>query len=80
MSPLPRPGAAGSRSHRVIVLCLIDWLHAAAAEIGLAPACDDSMALKVARTLHRVFLTYIFLGSLEGGHPGVGGLSNTPGG
>src|SRR4051812_26087703 len=53
-----------------MMLCLMDWLHAAAAEIALRRlATIPFHGLKVARTLHPVFLTYIILGSLEEAPP-----------
>ncbi len=81
MSRYSREKGPSSRSHRSMVL----WFdrsdgNGKSGDCGLCAAsraqtCDDSSlhALKVARKLHRVFLTYIFLGSLNGGPtPGPG--------
>jgi hypothetical protein len=67
-----------------MVLCF-DWLVSSGALVGCAGplsrlAMTLSHALKVARPLHRVFLSYTFLGSLEGGLPRGGWPVQYPGG
>jgi hypothetical protein len=59
MSPLPdAPGAASSRSHGLMVLCLDRSGRKLWRAAGLAM---NPCALTVARRLHRAFLTYIIL-------------------
>jgi hypothetical protein len=72
MSPLPDAGAASSRSHR----SMVEWfdrlvssgaLRIVGASVGAELTTTPLHALKVARKLHRVFLTYMILGSLAKG-------------